>query len=152
MKPMSLLVNRTAVRVYYEDTDFSGRVYHASFARFFERGRTEWLRQIGFRHDVLAQSQMAFAVKRLEIDFRAPAFIDDELNIETSVAACKGAILRFQQSAFRGEHLLAAGVAEIVTIADNKAIRPPRELIAKLRALGVDHAIDAVAERRETQG
>ena len=63
-----------AVRVYYEDTDFSGRVYHASALRFMERGRTEWLRALGYEHGVLAGDQgVAFAVRRLEIDYFAPA-------------------------------------------------------------------------------
>ena len=148
-EPILELVNRTAVRVYYEDTDFSGRVYHASYARFFERGRTEWLRQIGFRHDALALSQTAFAVKRLEIEFRSPAFIDDALEIETIVAALTGPILRFRQTALRSEKLLAAAEVDVVTISNNRATRPPRELVEKLRALGVDRAVDSVAERRE---
>jgi acyl-CoA thioester hydrolase len=146
---MSELVNRIAVRVYYEDTDFSGRVYHASYARFFERGRTEWLRQIGFRHDALARAQTAFVLKRLEIEFRAPAFIDDGLEIETFVAALTGPILRFRQTALRGDQLLVSGEADVVTISNNRPIRPPRELVEKLRALGVDRAVDPVAERRE---
>lgn len=147
---MSEIVTRIAVRVYYEDTDFSGRVYHASYARFFERGRTEWLRQIGIRHLELARAQTAFAVKRLAIEFRAPAFIDDALEIETFVAALTGPILRFHQSALRGEHLLVAGKADVVAISNNRAIRPPRELVEKLRALGIDRAVDSVAERRKT--
>jgi acyl-CoA thioester hydrolase len=146
---MPELVNRTAVRVYYEDTDFSGRVYHASYARFFERGRTEWLRQIGVRHDALSRERTAFALKRLEIDFRAPAFIDDALEVITFVAALKGPIVQFQQSVVRGEQILVAGEADVVAIADNKAVRPPRALLEKLRALGVDRAIDSVADRGE---
>lgn len=148
---MSEPVNRTAVRVYYEDTDFSGRVYHASYARFFERGRTEWLRDIGFRHDALAKSHMAFAIKRLQIDFRAPAFIDDALEIMTCVAGLAGPILRFRQTALRGEQVLVTGEADIVTICNNRAIRPPRDLIEKLRTLGVDGAVNAIAKRGEPE-
>ena len=71
------------VRVYYEDTDFSGRVYHASYLRFMERGRTEWLRALGYEHGVLAGEQhVVFAVRRLEIDYFAPAVIDDLLSVE----------------------------------------------------------------------
>ncbi len=144
---MTELVNRTQVRVYYEDTDFSGRVYHASYVRFLERGRTEWLRQLGLRHDTLAQTRTAFAVKRLEIDFRAPAFIDDALSIVTEIAALRGAALRFRQQILRGEQLLVVAEAQVVTISNNRPVRPPRELLATLRRLGVDHTVDAVAER-----
>ena len=142
---MPALVNRTTVRVYYEDTDFSGRVYHASYARFFERGRTEWLRQLGFRHDALAEAQTAFAVRRLEIDFRAPAFIDDALEIVTFVATLTGPTLRFRQTAFRAERALVDAVADVVAICNNKAVRPPRELVKALRESGVDRAVDTVA-------
>ena len=143
---MSKLVNRTPVRVYYEDTDFSGRVYHASFVRFLERGRTEWLRQMGLRHDALARTQTAFAVRRLEIDFRAPSFIDDVLDVETRIAALRGAALRFRQQILRGEEVLVAAQVEVVTISKNRPIRPPRDLIERLRRLSVDYAVDAIAE------
>ena len=76
------------VRVYYEDTDFSGRVYHASYLRFLERGRTEWLRRRGFAHRDLAESSgVVFAVRSLQIEYLAPAMMDDLLEVETSVAA-----------------------------------------------------------------
>ena len=143
--------NRTAVRGYCEDTNFSGRVYHASFARFFERGRTEWLRQKGFRHDVLARAQTAFVVKRLEIEFRAPAFIDDALEIEIFIAALSGPIFRFRQTALRGQQILVDAEADVVTIANNRAVRPPRNLVEKLWSLGVDRAVDPVAERGEPE-
>ena len=146
---MSELANLTPVRVYYEDTDFSGRVYHASYVRFLERGRTEWLRQMGLRHDTLAQANTAFAVKRLQIDFRAPAFIDDALEVETGIAGLGGAALRFRQRILRGEHVLVLAEAQVVTISNNRPVRPPRELVGRLRGLGVDHTINAVAERRK---
>ena len=86
------------VRVYYEDTDFSGRVYHASYLRFLERGRTEWLRRRGFTHRDLAESSgVAFAVRSLQIEFLAPAMMDDLLEVETSVAAVRGASIKFKQ-------------------------------------------------------
>ena len=76
------------VRVYYEDTDFSGRAYHASYLRFLERGRTEWLRRRGFAHGDLAEtSGVVFVVRSLQIEFLAPAMMDDLLIVETNVAA-----------------------------------------------------------------
>ena len=87
------------VRVYYEDTDFSGRVYHASYLRFLERGRTEWLRRRGFAHRDLAEnSGVVFAVRSLQIDYLAPAMMDDLLIVETSVAAVRGASIDFSSA------------------------------------------------------
>src|SRR5271156_6578719 len=90
------------VRVYYEDTDFSGRVYHASYLRFLERGRTEWLRGHGFAHRDLAEnSGVVFAVRSLQIEFLAPAMMDDLLEVETSVTAVRGTSIDFKQRVLR---------------------------------------------------
>ena len=124
---------KTLVRVYYEDTDFSGRVYHASYLRFFERGRTEWLRAFGFQHSRLAQeSDTAFAVTRLQVEFAAPAFIDDGLTIVSSVEELRGAIVKFRQAALRGEQVLVSAEVEIVAIRGRRPVRPPRELLIAL--------------------
>ena len=87
-----------AVRVYYEDTDFSGLVYHASYLQFLERGRTEWLRGRGFSHRDFAQSSgIVFAVRRLQIEYFSPALMDDLLRVETRVSALRGASIEFRQ-------------------------------------------------------
>src|SRR5208283_5794791 len=92
------------VRVYYEDTDFSGRVYHASYLRFLERGRTEWLRGRGFAHRELAETaSVAFAVRSLQIEFLAAALMDDLLRVETSLAAARGASIEFRQRILRAD-------------------------------------------------
>src|SRR5690606_25476414 len=75
------------VRVYYEDTDFSGNVYHAAYLKFFERGRTEFLREMGVHHSELARQGLAFAVRSMQIEFEAAAHIDDELLVETRVTS-----------------------------------------------------------------
>src|SRR5215469_12082296 len=91
-------VEAFAVRVYYEDTDSSGRVYHASFLRFLERGRTELLRRFGASQQEIAdRSGLLFVVKRLEIEFLAPALMDDELIVETHISALRGASIEFRQ-------------------------------------------------------
>ena len=82
-----------SVRIYYEDTDFSGFVYHAAYLKFFERGRTEFLRELGVHHAELAEQGVAFAVRRMEIDFEAAARIDDLLTVETAVEGGSGARL-----------------------------------------------------------
>ena len=99
-----------SIRVYYEDTDFSGRVYHASYLRFLERGRTEWLREHGFaQRDFAESSGVFFAVRSLQIDYLAPAIMDDMLSIETSVSAVRGASIEFRQRIVRhGKELVAA--------------------------------------------
>ena len=132
---MPELQQRFAVRVYYEDTDFSGRVYHASFLRFFERGRTEWLRAFGLDHARLAQSHgLAFAVTDLQVAFHAAAFIDDELAVVTELKTPLGAKLLFRQTILRADALLTSGEVSVVTIRDNRPVRPPRELLAALPA------------------
>ena len=124
-----------AVRVYYEDTDFSGRVYHASYIRFMERGRTEWLRALGYEHGALAGEQhVVFAVRRLEIDYFAPAAIDDLLRVETRVAAVRGAALDFAQTVARGDKILAAGKILVAALRDGRPMRIPPALRARLEA------------------
>jgi acyl-CoA thioester hydrolase len=124
---------RLTLRVYYEDTDFSGRVYHASYLRFFERGRTEWLRSFGFQHNQLAASSgIAFAVSRLQVDFAAPAFIDDLLDVATQLEPPRGAVLNFRQIISREGVTLATGAVGVVAIKGDRAVRPPRELLQAL--------------------
>ena len=124
-----------AVRVYYEDTDFSGRVYHASYIRFMERGRTEWLRALGYEHGALAGEQgVVFAVRRLEIDYLAPAIIDDVLRIETRVAAVRGAAIDFAQTVSRGEQTVATAKIVVAVLRGGRPMRIPRELRARLEA------------------
>jgi acyl-CoA thioester hydrolase len=72
-----MIPHHLAVRVYYEDTDFSGNVYHASYLKFFERGRTEFLRDLGIHHSELAEQGIAFAVRSMQIEFEGAAHIDD---------------------------------------------------------------------------
>lgn len=88
------------VRVYYEDTDFSGIVYHANYLRFAERGRSDFLRLTGVNHTDLFQADepLAFAIHRMEIDFLRPARIDDRLEVHTRYVKAGGARLEAEQS------------------------------------------------------
>lgn len=113
-----------AARVYYEDTDFTGVVYHANYLRFFERGRSEFLRVMG-PVDGRGEDPGAFAVVRIAIDFKAPARIHDALVIRTAFAGMKGPRLIFRQRAERDGVLLCE--AEVVAVAihpDGRARRP----------------------------
>jgi acyl-CoA thioester hydrolase len=124
------------VRVYYEDTDFSGVVYHARYLHFFERGRTEAIRECGVTHtDLLEREEpLAFAVRRMKIDWIVPARMDDLLEVRTEFAEAKGARMSLRQDLRRGETLLAAAEVEIACISrDGRARRLPEDVLAKFR-------------------
>jgi len=85
-------------RVYFEDTDFSGRVYHARYLHFLERGRSDYLRLLGVHHHELAVQGLAFAVHRMELDFLSPAAIDDVLTVASRPLRIGGARIVLEQS------------------------------------------------------
>lgn len=112
------------VRVYFEDTDFSGNVYHAAYLKFFERARTEWLRALGVHHSELAKKGVAFAVRHMDISFEAPAKMDDQLLIETALAGGGGARVRLVQTIRRSDETLCQ--AEVTVVAMTLSGRPTR--------------------------
>ncbi|MFD2676103.1 tol-pal system-associated acyl-CoA thioesterase [Camelimonas lactis] len=117
------------VRVYYEDTDFSGIVYHANYLRFLERGRTESLRAIGANQSVmLAAGGLFFAVRRMTIDWKLPALMDDVLTIETRTREMRGASMIIDQRILRdGVEILTAEV-RVAAIVGGKPARIPDEI------------------------
>jgi acyl-CoA thioester hydrolase len=124
--------HRFEVRVYYEDTDFSGNVYHAAYLHFFERARTEFLRAEGIHHSELAKEGIAFAVRHMEIDFMGAAHIDDLLTVETAVLAISGARLTLQQTIARESQELARATVVVVAItAGGRAARMPRAILTR---------------------
>lgn len=116
--------HRLQVRVYYEDTDFSGHVYHAQFLKFFERGRTEFLRARGVHHSELIETGLYFAVTHMEIGFNAAARIDDMLSVETRLGEMSGARVVLDQSIWRDETIIAH--AEVTIAMLNEKGRPVR--------------------------
>ena len=128
--------HRHDVRVYYEDTDFSGAVYHAAYLHFFERGRTEFLRAVGIHHSELIRDGIAFAVRAMEIDFPRAAHIDDQLVVDTTVAELSGARLVLDQSIERGDELIARARVTVVAVKDGRAARLPKTLLAALASDG----------------
>ena len=125
-----------AVRVYYEDTDFSGNVYHASYLRFLERGRTEFLRALGVEHRKLfanGESAWHFVVRAMTIEFLKPALMDDELAVETRVSSLGGASIEMRQEISRGKEVLLAADVRIALVAGGKARRIPAEILKKLQ-------------------
>jgi acyl-CoA thioester hydrolase len=122
------------VRVYYEDTDFSGRVYHASYLRFLERGRTEWLRRRGFAHRDFAETTgVLFVVRSLQIEYLAAAMMDDLLTVETVVAAVRGASIEFKQRILRSDKELVTAEVLAASIRDGRPARIPADLRRRLR-------------------
>ncbi len=94
-------------RVYWEDTDAGGVVYHAQYLAFLERARTEWVRALGYGQDGLRLDHgLVFAVRAMRIDFRRPARLDDALQVTVSLRRCRHASLVFAQSILRGGELL----------------------------------------------
>ena len=86
------------VRVYFEDTDAGGIVYHARYLYFLERARTEWLRELGFNQSLLKQQNILFVVRDMNIKWQKPAVLDDELTVDVSIAGVKKASLKMQQT------------------------------------------------------
>ena len=124
--------DKLQVRVYYEDTDFSGRVYHASYLRFMERGRTEWLRANGVENAALAAEMgLTFAVRSLQIDYLAPALMDDFVTIATRVSSLRGAVIEFEQTISRDQTILTKASVQVVTLRGSRPVRPPRSLVAR---------------------
>ncbi|WP_422363822.1 tol-pal system-associated acyl-CoA thioesterase [Pyruvatibacter mobilis] len=106
------------VRVYYEDTDASGIVYHANYLRFIERARTDVLRCAGLEHRRMmdAEDSTAFAVRQMDIRFHAPARLDDALEVRTRFTELRGARIRAAQSVWRGETLLFEAQVEVAVL------------------------------------
>jgi acyl-CoA thioester hydrolase len=131
--------HQLTVRVYYEDTDFSGVVYHASYLRFLERGRTEFLRALGIEHRGSFANGGAggfhFVVRAMSIAFLKPALMDDVLSIATQLSAIGGASIEMAQEIRRGDDVLLTAKVRIAVIAGGKARRIPVEVLAKLKAL-----------------
>ncbi|QNA88514.1 tol-pal system-associated acyl-CoA thioesterase [Massilia sp. Dwa41.01b] len=125
------------VRVYYEDTDAGGIVFYANYLKFFERARTEWLRAAGIgQQELLERSGAAFVVKNANIDYHAPARLDDEIRLTLEVDKLGPASVRFAQKAWRGEHLLAAASVKVGCV-DLATVRPrslPEDVADKMRA------------------
>ena len=126
------------IRVYYEDTDFSGLVYHANYLRFCERGRSDCLRLLGVHHHELQQGRVAlsFVVRRMMCDFLAPARIDDVLEVESRFVGVSGARMEIAQAVNRGgEILFRAAVTAALVDADGRPRRFPEPVIAALSRL-----------------
>ncbi|MWP84624.1 tol-pal system-associated acyl-CoA thioesterase [Glaesserella parasuis] len=125
------------IRVYYEDTDAGGVVYHACYLHFFERARTEFLRQLGFSQQLLLSQSMAFVVKKMEIDYKKPAYLDDFLTVKSIISELKGAKIVFKQTLWRDEECLCEVSVVVVSVdlAKMKAIAIPEDIKQAFNAI-----------------
>lgn len=116
------------IRIYFEDTDFAGVVYHANFVKFCERGRSDFIRLLGIHHQSLANPDAGepavFVVRRIEIDYLKPGRLDDILEVVTACAEIGGASLTLAQEVRRGETVLVR--AKIVVVLVGSTGKPQR--------------------------
>jgi acyl-CoA thioester hydrolase len=128
------------VRVYYEDTDFSGIVYHANYLRFMERGRTNHLRMMGAEQHALFEQahaeapSFAFVVRSMQIDFLKPARMDDVLDIVTWPVVVKGASIMLAQEVRRGADVLVTAQVRVAFISEGRAHPIPKSLRLLMKA------------------
>ena len=128
------------VRVYYEDTDFSGLVYHANYLRFMERGRSNYLRLLGADQRALfdeAASEapgFAFVMRSMQLDFLKPAHMDDLLDIVTRPIEVRGASITLHQEVRRGDVLLLTGKVKVAFISEGRAKPIPKPLRIAMKA------------------
>ncbi len=123
------------LRIYYEDTDFSGVVYHANYVRYLERGRSEFIRAIGTSHTSLLQAPqpVTFMVSRLDLRFVRPARIDDRLEVRTLTELARGARVVCRQAITRnGELILEARVENVCVSLDGRPRRIPQSMAEKI--------------------
>ena len=125
-----------SIRVYYEDTDFTGMVYHANYLRFFERGRSDFLRDAGVSHqDLLSRDEpAAFTLTNVEVDYKRAAKVDDLLTIRTRSMGVKGVRMYFNQTCLRGDDIVAeARITAVMIHADGRPMRPLKDVVAQLK-------------------
>lgn len=133
-------VHTLVVRVYYEDTDFTGIVYHANYLRYMERGRTNYLRLIGADHRALFEQAheeapgFAFVVRSMTLDFLKPARMDDILHIITEPEEVKGASVTLHQKVMRGDDLLVEARVRVAFISGGRAKPIPKPLRVAMKA------------------
>jgi acyl-CoA thioester hydrolase len=136
------------VRVYYEDTDAGGVVYHSNYINFFERARTEWLRQLGYEMDELVRDeQMVFVVRAVSCEYLRPAIFNDELFVSAEIIEMGNTSIQFEQKVMRASKeadkteeaniTLATGIVTVVSV-DSNTFRPkrlPKQLLETIKEI-----------------
>lgn len=133
---MNTKLFRWPVRVYYEDTDAGGVVYHASYVAFYERARTEMLRHHHFSQQVLLAERIAFVVRKMTVDYLAPARLDDMLEVQTEITSIRGASLVFTQRIVNAENKVLNEAEVLVVCVDPHLMKPcvlPESIVAEFK-------------------
>jgi acyl-CoA thioester hydrolase len=132
--------HRLAIRIYYEDTDFTGLVYHASYLRFMERGRSDYIRLLGIEQGELFEQTAReapgfhFVVRSMKLDFLKPARVDEVIEVVTRPGEVAGASIQLDQKVMRGDEVLVAADVRIAFVAGEKPQRIPAALRRALEA------------------
>tara|TARA_Y100001934_G_scaffold243722_1_gene300576 strand:+ start:319 stop:699 length:381 start_codon:yes stop_codon:yes gene_type:complete len=121
------------IKVYYEDTDASGRVYHSNYLKYFERGRTDFLYRLGFNHKTLLERyELYFVVKTCDINFKKPAYFEDELVVETKIEKISKVKIIFHQMLKKENVIIVDSKITITSININgKITKMPNEMLEK---------------------
>jgi acyl-CoA thioester hydrolase len=117
-------MSKFQIRVYYEDTDFSGYVYHANYLKYCERARSGYLREVGVDQNAMFAEGAAFVVRKMDCEFLRPAKFDDVLDVETRLTSMSGARFELAQVVKRGEEALFTASVTVAII--DKRGRPQR--------------------------
>tara|TARA_Y100000768_G_scaffold305466_1_gene239383 strand:- start:465 stop:845 length:381 start_codon:yes stop_codon:yes gene_type:complete len=122
------------IKIYYEDTDASGRVYHSNYLKYFERGRTDFLYRLGFNHKTLLERyELYFVVKACDINFKKPAYFEDELVVETNIEKISKVKIIFHQMLKKENVIIVDSKVTITPININgKITKMPNEMLEKL--------------------
>ncbi len=132
-------VHRFPVRVYYEDTDFSGVVYHANYLKFLERARTELIRELGMDQKAMFDAEGGpthFVISGMRIYWKMPARMDDLLTVETRLGKLRGASVTLEQVILRGQDLLLTASVDIVHVASGRPVRMSAAMHEAFRGAG----------------
>lgn len=133
---MSNTLFRWPVRVYYEDTDAGGVVYHARYVAFYERARTEMLRQHNFHQQQLFSEHVAFTVRRMTVDYLLPARLDDMLEVQTGITLIRRASLTFAQRIVDADGRLLSQAEVLIACVDLRQMKPialPESIVAEFK-------------------
>jgi acyl-CoA thioester hydrolase len=126
-------MHKLKIRVYYEDTDMAGIVYYANYLRFIERGRSEWVAELGIDQLALKENEgLVFVVRRVEADYLAPAKMGDDLVVETETMQSTGVRWVLNQRVKRGADVLFQAVVTVVMMSDTGH---PARMPANIRQL-----------------
>jgi len=133
---VSTTLFRWPVRVYYEDTDAGGVVYHASYVAFYERARTEMLRQHHFNQQDLLAERIAFVVRRMTVDYLAPARLDDLLEIQSEITSMRGTSMVFTQRIVNADERVLNEAEVLIVCVDLLSMKPralPKSIVAEFK-------------------